>query len=74
MEEPWYHDEISRADAVKLLSEDGDYLVRFSDNQRCYVLTAMCKGEVKNFIINKVSSDLGIIRNCMQYLRKFSYT
>ncbi|XP_065905741.1 uncharacterized protein [Dysidea avara] len=53
VEEPWYHNEISRADAVKLLSEDGDYLVRFSDNQRCYVLTAMCKGEVKNFIINK---------------------
>ena len=54
MEEPWYHGEISRDDAVELLSEDGDYLVRYSDNQRCYVLTAMCEGEAKHFIISNV--------------------
>ncbi|XP_065905743.1 uncharacterized protein [Dysidea avara] len=52
VEEPWYHGEISRDDAVELLSEDGDYLVRYSDNQRCYVLTAMCEGEAKHFIIS----------------------
>ena len=56
VEEPWYHNEISRTDAAKLLTEDGDYLVRFSTNEDCYVLTAMCNREPKHLKITQVRS------------------
>jgi len=55
VDEPWYHGEISHEEAVELLTEDGDYLVRFSSNKDCYVLTAMCGRKPKHFIISEVS-------------------
>ncbi|XP_065905069.1 uncharacterized protein [Dysidea avara] len=52
-EQPWYHGEISRANATQLLKNNGDYLVRYSKKQHSFILTVMCKGVVKSFIIHK---------------------
>ena len=56
-EQPWYHGDISRTDAVPLLKKDGDYLVRFSNQQQQHVLAVMNDGAVKNFLINEEASN-----------------
>ena len=53
-EELWYYGEISRDDAVRLVKNDGDCLVRYSNNQECHVVTARCGGDVKHFVIKKM--------------------
>ena len=52
-EEDWYFGEISRDEAEKLLSYDGDYLVRYSSGQRGFVISTRCKGSTKHFVVKK---------------------
>ncbi|XP_028830518.1 SHC-transforming protein 3 [Denticeps clupeoides] len=48
----WYHREMSRKDAEKLLKEDGDFLVRKSTtNPGSYVLTGMHNGLAKHLLL-----------------------
>ncbi|XP_062410372.1 SHC-transforming protein 3 [Sardina pilchardus] len=50
--QPWYHHEMSRKDAEKLLKEDGDFLVRKSTtNPGSYVLTGMHNGVAKHLLL-----------------------
>ena len=52
-EEDWYHGEVSRDDAIKLVKDDGDYLVRFSNAQTTHILTAKWDGKIKHFIFDE---------------------
>ena len=52
-EEDWYFGEISRDEAEKLLTYDGDYLVRFSSGQKGFVISTKCKGSTKHFVVKK---------------------
>uniref|UniRef100_A0AAY5KM80 SHC adaptor protein 3 n=1 Tax=Esox lucius TaxID=8010 RepID=A0AAY5KM80_ESOLU len=48
----WYHREMSRRDAEKLLLDDGDFLVRKSTtNPGSYVLTGMHNGMAKHLLL-----------------------
>ncbi|CAB1352048.1 unnamed protein product, partial [Coregonus sp. 'balchen'] len=48
----WYHGEMSRRDAEKLLLDDGDFLVRKSTtNPGSYVLTGMHNGLAKHLLL-----------------------
>ncbi|XP_030625211.1 SHC-transforming protein 3 [Chanos chanos] len=50
--QPWYHREMSRKDAEKLLKDDGDFLVRKSTtNPGSYVLTGMHNGVAKHLLL-----------------------
>uniref|UniRef100_A0A8C9V9J1 SHC adaptor protein 3 n=1 Tax=Scleropages formosus TaxID=113540 RepID=A0A8C9V9J1_SCLFO len=50
--QPWYHREMSRKEAEKLLQEDGDFLVRKSTtNPGSYVLTGMHNGMAKHLLL-----------------------
>lgn len=50
--QPWYHGEMSRRQAEKLLHEDGDFLVRKSTtNTGSYVLTGMHNGLAKHLLL-----------------------
>ncbi|KAL4617343.1 SHC-transforming protein 3-like [Arapaima gigas] len=50
--QPWYHGEMSRKEAEKLLQEDGDFLVRKSTtNPGSYVLTGMHIGMAKHLLL-----------------------
>ena len=60
-EELWYYGDISRDDAVELVKNDGDCLVRYSRNQERHVVTARCGGEVKHFVITKMLYQVTIV-------------
>jgi SHC-transforming protein 3 len=48
----WYHGQMSRRDAEKLLRDDGDFLVRKSTtNPGSYVLTGMHHGLAKHLLL-----------------------
>ncbi|CAN0264767.1 unnamed protein product [Lampetra fluviatilis] len=50
--EPWFHGRVSRGDAEKLLSRDGDFLVRESGSTPGqYVLTGMQGGRPKHLLL-----------------------
>ena len=51
-QEPWYHGQMSRRAAEKLLRVDGDFLVRDSvTNPGQYVLTGMHAGQPKHLLL-----------------------
>ena len=52
---------MSRDNAVQLVKNDGDCLVRYSRNQERYVVTARCGGEVKHFVITKMLYQVTIV-------------
>jgi len=65
-DQPWYHGDISRNDAIPLLKKDGDYLVRFSNQQQQCVLTVMGEAIAKNFLIYEESSkDVQVLLKCI---------
>ena len=66
-EELWYYGDISRDNAVELVKNDGDCLVRYSRNQERHVVTAQCGGEVKHFIITKMLYQVTINRVLYMY-------
>lgn len=48
----WYHQEMNRKEAEKLLRDDGDFLVRKSStNPGSYVLTGMHNGVAKHLLL-----------------------
>ncbi|KAJ3605799.1 hypothetical protein NHX12_027843, partial [Muraenolepis orangiensis] len=50
--QPWYHGQMNRRDAEKLLRDDGDFLVRKSTtNPGSYVLTGMHHGLAKHLLL-----------------------
>ena len=59
-EELWYHGEISRTNAERLMTKDGECLVRYSDNKHGHVLSAKWGGEIKHFIIIQMYYEVGV--------------
>ena len=56
----WYHGEMSRRQAEKLLCEDGDFLVRKSTtNPGSYVLTGMHNCLVKHLLLVDPEGTVG---------------
>lgn len=56
----WYHGEMSRRDAEKLLKNDGDFLVRTSTtNPGSYVLTGMHFGLAKHLLLVDPEGTVG---------------
>ena len=54
----WYLGKIKRIDAVNLLKNNGDFLVRDSiTNRGDYVLTGLCRGEAMHFEIHRAPSS-----------------
>ncbi len=50
-EEEWYFGDIDRRLAENKCKVEGDYMVRYSERQRKYVLTCKYKGSAKHFVI-----------------------
>ena len=53
----WYYDSLPRGDADRMVKNDGDYLVRFSDTKG-YVLTTKWEGQAKHFVIQKLEDEV----------------
>ncbi|XP_065905172.1 tyrosine-protein kinase Fer-like isoform X2 [Dysidea avara] len=58
--ELWYYGNISRSIAIQLLKVDGDFLLRYAENKKCFVLTTQWDGMDKHFIIRKIENQDGI--------------
>jgi len=57
--EPWFHGNIDRRGAERLLKCDGDFLVREkSDGTGAYVVSVMCRGMHKHFLLNRTETGL----------------
>ena len=55
--EPWFHGNIDRRGAERLLKCDGDFLVREkSDGTGAYVVSVMCRGMHKHFLLNRTET------------------
>lgn len=52
-DQPWYYGDIPREDTHQMVKADGDYLVRYSGNKKCYVATTKWEGVIKHFAIQK---------------------
>lgn len=51
-DEPWFHGVLPREEVVRLLVEEGDYLVRESTRKdECQVVLSVCWGSHKHFIV-----------------------
>ena len=65
----WFHGNIPRQKAEKLVSEDGDFLVRASVSQPGeYVLTCFWRGSSLHFVVNKTIRDMHGPYPRIQYL------
>lgn len=63
--EPWFHGPISRRQAERLLTKDGDFLVRESSTTPGqYVLTGQQGGQPKHLLL--VDPE-GVVSNLMKY-------
>lgn len=61
--EPWYHSRMSRRDAEKLLSRDGDFLVRESTtNPGQYVLSGLHRGLPKHLLLVDPEGVVSLLR------------
>ena len=56
--ELWYYGNISRSIAIQLLKVDGDFLLRYAENKKCFVLTTQWDGMDKHFIIRKIENQV----------------
>ena len=56
-QEPWYYEPLPRADADRMVKQDGDYLVRFSETKG-YVLTTKWEGQPRHFVIQKLEDEV----------------
>ena len=56
--ELWYYGDISRSIAIQLLKEDGDFLLRYAENKKCFVLTTQWDGMNKHFIARKIEDQV----------------
>lgn len=56
-QELWYYDLLPRTDADRMVKQDGDYLVRFSDTKG-YVLTTKWEGQARHFVIQKLEDEV----------------
>lgn len=62
--EPWYHSRMSRRDAEKLLSRDGDFLVRESTtNPGQYVLSGLHRGLPKHLLLVDPEGVVSLLRS-----------
>lgn len=63
--EIWYHGEISRGEAEKLLKKDGDFLVRKSPNSEGqFVLSGMQDNTKKHLLLVDPEGIVRILFNC----------
>jgi len=56
--ELWYYRDISRTIAIQLLKEDGDFLLRYAESKKCFVLTTRWDGMNKHFIVRKTEDHV----------------
>ena len=54
----WYYSGISRSIAIQLLKEDGDFLLRYSERIKSFVLTTQWDGMSKHFIVRKIENQV----------------
>ncbi len=65
-EEEWYFGDIDRRLAENKCKVEGDYMVRYSERQRKYVLTCKYKGSAKHFVI-QVFTDVSARNVLLMY-------
>lgn len=52
MDEDWFHGVLPREEVVRLLTQDGDFLVRETTrNDECQTVLSVCWGGHKHFIV-----------------------
>ncbi|XP_072880871.1 tyrosine-protein kinase Fes/Fps [Hemitrygon akajei] len=56
-QQAWYHGAIPRLETQQLLTTEGDFLVRESQNKGEYVLSVMSAGQCRHFIIQHLDSQ-----------------
>jgi len=56
--ELWYYGDISRSIAIQLLKEDGDFLLRYAERKKSFVLTTQWDGMSKHFIVRKIENQV----------------
>ncbi|XP_069758528.1 tyrosine-protein kinase Fes/Fps isoform X2 [Narcine bancroftii] len=56
-QQAWYHGAIPRMETQQLLTTEGDFLVRESQNKGEYVLSVMSMGQCRHFIIQHADSQ-----------------
>ncbi|XP_072348804.1 tyrosine-protein kinase Fes/Fps [Scyliorhinus torazame] len=56
-QQAWYHGAIPRMETQQLLANEGDFLVRESQNKGEYVLSVMSAGQCRHFIIQHADSQ-----------------
>nr|XP_046241599.1 tyrosine-protein kinase Fes/Fps [Scatophagus argus] len=55
-QQDWYHGAIPRLEVQQLLTNDGDFLVRKSQEKPCYVLSVQWDGACKHFLIQNMDN------------------
>lgn len=73
-QQDWYHGAIPRLEVQQLLTNDGDFLVRKSQEKQGYVLSAQWEGSCKHFLIQDTDVSLLIEQNTfVESFRRTSY-
>lgn len=68
-QQSWYHGAIPRLEVQQLLTKDGDFLVRKSQEKPCYVLSVQWCGACKHFLIQ----NKDVSRSSPQQVRSCSH-
>ncbi|XP_068430786.1 tyrosine-protein kinase Fes/Fps [Clinocottus analis] len=55
-QQDWYHGAIPRLEVLQLLTNDGDFLVRKSQEKQGYVLSVQSEGSCKHFLIQSTDN------------------
>lgn len=68
MDEEWFHGVLPREEVVRLLTQDGDFLVRETTrNDECQTVLSVCWGGHKHFIV-QTTAEVILISFMMKIL------
>ncbi|XP_072236573.1 tyrosine-protein kinase Fes/Fps [Leuresthes tenuis] len=69
-QQDWYHGAIPRLEVQQLLRNDGDFLVRKSQEKQGYVLSVQWDGSCKHFLIQNTDNLYRLDGECFQSIPK----